>query len=89
MPTVTARDGDVTQREATARVKIAEALRGTELTAVQAVDLLATMAAEHTKRLEAQKARELDAKETAAAAVPRSMQDIVREDTKGLDPFSR
>ena len=89
MPTVTARDIDVTQRVATVRVTIAEALRGAELTAVQAVGLLATMAAEHTRRLEAQKGRELDAKETAAAAVPPSIQDIVREDTEGLDPFSR
>lgn len=59
MPTVTARDVDVAQREAAARVAIAEALVG--LTPIQAVHLLATLLAEHTQRLEAREARELDA----------------------------
>jgi hypothetical protein len=63
MPTLTARDIDVAQREAAARVKIAEALQGAELTAIQAVHLIATLLAEHTRRLEAGEARELDGEE--------------------------
>ena len=62
MPTVTARDLDAQQREATVRVKIAEAIRDADLTPIQAVHLLATT----LRRLEARDARALDAKETIA-----------------------
>jgi hypothetical protein len=66
MPTATARDVDAQQREAAARVKIAEAIREADLTPIQAVHLLATTLTDYTRRLEAREARELDAKETIA-----------------------
>ncbi len=58
MPTVTASDIDLEQREAAARVKIAEAIRDAGLTTIQAVHLLATTLATYTRHLEAQEARE-------------------------------
>lgn len=63
MPTISARDIEVQQREADARVKIAQTLYKADLTLTQTVHLLATMLVEYTKRLEANECRDLDGKE--------------------------
>lgn len=63
MPTISARDIEVQQREADARVKIAQAVFGANLTLTQTVHLLATMLVDYTKRLEANECAELDGKE--------------------------
>ena len=61
---MTEREIETQKREHAARGKIAEALRDAQLTPLQELHLLATILAEHTRRLEGREAIELDAKGT-------------------------